>query len=69
VASLTAEGRMSAIVLGILPPALAVVMWVVNPEYIGLLFNTTVGNIMLAGAVLLALFGFWWMKKCVDIEI
>jgi tight adherence protein B len=69
VAALTAEGKISAIVLGILPPALAVVMWVVNPEYIGLLFNTTIGNVMLGAATLLALFGFWWMKKCVEIEI
>ena len=69
VAALTAEGKISAIVLGILPPALAAVMWVVNPEYIGQLFNTTIGNIMLGFAVLLALFGFWWMKKCIEIDI
>jgi len=69
VSALTAEGRMSAIVLGILPPALAVVMWVVNPDYIGKLFNTTIGNMMLGAAILLALFGFWWMKKTIEIEI
>lgn len=69
VSALTAEGKMSAIVLGVLPPALAVVMWVVNPEYIGQLFNTTIGNFMLGFAVLLALFGFWWMKKTIEIEI
>lgn len=69
VAALTAEGKMSAIVLGILPPALAAVMWVVNPEYIGRLFNTTIGNVMLGFAVVLAGFGFWWMKKTIEIEI
>ena len=69
VAALTAEGKMSAIVLGVLPPALAMVMWVVNPEYIGQLFNTTIGNFMLGFAVLLAGFGFWWMKKTIEIEI
>jgi tight adherence protein B len=69
VAALTAEGKMSAIVLGVLPPGLALVMWVVNPTYIGQLFNTTIGNIMLGFAVVLALFGFWWMKKIIEIEI
>jgi tight adherence protein B len=69
VAALTAEGKMSAIVLGVLPPALALVMWVVNPTYIGTLFTTTVGNFMLGFAVVLALFGFWWMKKTIEIEI
>jgi tight adherence protein B len=69
VAALTAEGKMSAIVLGVLPPALAVVMWVVNPTYIGLLFSSTIGNFMLGFATLLALFGFWWMKKTIEIDI
>ena len=32
VATLTAEGRMSAIVLGLLPPLLGVVMYVMNPD-------------------------------------
>jgi tight adherence protein B len=69
VAALTAEGKMSAIVLGVLPPALAAVMWVVNPTYIGVLFSTTAGNFMLGFATVLALFGFWWMKKTIEIEI
>ena len=33
VKSLTAEGRMSAIVLGMLPPGLGLVMYSMNPEY------------------------------------
>src|SRR5690606_24743494 len=33
VATLTAEGKMSAIVLGFLPPALGLVMWAINPAY------------------------------------
>lgn len=67
--ALTAEGKMSAIVLGILPPALGGVMFVVNPDYIEVLFSTTIGNIMLGVAVLLAGFGFWWMKKIIEIDI
>ena len=44
VAALTAEGRMSAIVLGVLPIGLGLVMFVINPEYTSKLFDTTAGQ-------------------------
>ena len=47
--ALTAEGKISAIVLGILPPAISAVMYVVNPDYMKVLFTETMGNIMLGG--------------------
>ena len=67
--ALTAEGKISAIVLGILPIGLAGVMFTINPEYIGLLISERIGNFMLGGGVMLALFGFWWMKKSIEVEI
>ncbi len=69
VAALTAEGKVSAIVLGLLPLGLAAAMWVINPEYISTLFTTKAGNVMLGAAVVLAGFGFFWMKKTIEIEI
>ena len=44
VKSLTAEGRISAIVLGLLPPGLAVVMYVINPGYMSPLFHEFAGS-------------------------
>ena len=38
---LTAEGRLSAWVLALLPLGIALYMFAVNPEYIGLLVTTT----------------------------
>lgn len=67
--ALTAEGKVSAIVLGLLPLGLGAAMWVINPEYIGILISEKIGNIMLGGAVLWAGFGFWWMKKLVQIDV
>jgi tight adherence protein B len=66
---LTAEGRLSAWVLGLLPFGIALYMFAVNPDYIGLLFKTTYGIIMLivAGALLVA--GVLWMKKIVNIDV
>lgn len=69
VKALTAEGRISAIVLGAMPLLLGVVMYVMNPDYIGVLFEETIGKIMLGASVLVAMFGFWWMKKTIEIEV
>jgi tight adherence protein B len=66
---LTAEGRLSAWVLAGLPVAIAVYMFVVNPDYIGLLFTHTMGLIMLGGATLLLVAGILWMRKIVDIDV
>ena len=66
---LTAEGRLSAWVLALLPFALTLYMFAVNPDYISLLFTSQVGLIMLGvGGVLLVL-GILWMRKIVDIDV
>jgi tight adherence protein B len=69
VRALTAEGRMSAIVLGLLPAGLGVVMYMVNPGYMSTLFTNSLGKIMFFGSIILAVFGFWWMKKTIEVEV
>ena len=69
VRSLTAEGRVSAFILGLLPVGLGLMMFAVNRSYIEKLFNTGIGQAMLGGSAVLALAGFIWMKKIVEIEI
>jgi tight adherence protein B len=57
---LSAEGRISAWVLMVLPFGLGAVMASTNPEYIGRLFESSRGYMMLAaGGVLLAAGGVW----------
>jgi tight adherence protein B len=69
VQALTAEGRVSAMVLGILPLGLGVMLWTINPEYMNSLFDESIGRMMLGGSCLLAGAGFLWMKKIIDIKI
>ena len=67
--ALTAEGRMSAIILGILPPGVGAVMWVLNKEYMEVLFQESMGIAMLVAAVLSMAVGFAWMLKIINIKI
>ena len=66
---LTAEGRLSAWVLGLLPFGIALYMFAVNPDYLGLLWHTTYGIIMLIVAGCLMVAGVLWMKKIVNIDV
>jgi tight adherence protein B len=69
VSTLTAEGRMSAIIIGILPPGLAAILTVMNPEYISVLFQPGLGYILVAASLVMMGIGFAWMKKCITIEV
>lgn len=69
VKALTAEGRASAGMLVVMPPALGMVMYAVNPEYMKPMFTETTGHIMLGVSVLMIIGGFFWMKKVVTIDV
>ncbi len=69
VAALTAEGKMSAIVLGALPILLGAAMFAINPDYISTLFEEALGKVLLVASIVSALIGFAWMKKIINIDI
>jgi len=69
IATLTAEGKMSAILLGGLPPGLGFVMWIMNPEYINQLFVEFLGNVFLGLGIVSSIIGLVWMKKVITIDV
>ncbi|HEV3164621.1 MAG TPA: type II secretion system F family protein [Isosphaeraceae bacterium] len=69
VQSLTAEGRLSGIVLLAMPPALMAFCYTTNPKYIGLLFSTSLGTKMLAVAAVLQVVGALAIKKIITIKV
>ena len=69
VAALTAEGKISAIILGLLPIGLGIFMWLSNPTYMAPLSQTSLGQVLLGVATVTAGAGFLWMKKIINIEI
>lgn len=69
ISGLTAEGRLSAWILLVLPFVLVGMLLAVNPGYISALFATGPGIVMLAlGAVLLTV-GALWLRNIVTIEV
>jgi tight adherence protein B len=66
---LSAEGKLSAVILTALPVVLAIYMTIVNPDYIGTLFENTVGQIMIAGWIVLIGVGIFWMRRLIDIDV
>lgn len=66
---LSAEGKLSMGVLSGLPIAMAAYMGLVNPEYVGLLFSSQLGVVMVAVGASLWVLGFVWMKKVVKIDV
>ena len=69
VSALTAEGKLSAIIVGALPVAVAGALMVINPEYMQVLFSNTMGKAMILGAVVLAFGGFAWMTRIIKIDV
>lgn len=67
--ALTAEGRMSGVVLGIFPPAFAGLLYVIRPNYIDTLLNDGMGIAAVVGAAVMAVLGFFWLRKIVAIEV
>lgn len=67
--ALTAEGRMSAWVLGVFPPAFALVLYVIQPKYMSLLFSDPLGIMAVGVSVVMAGFGFFWLRKIMTIEV
>jgi tight adherence protein B len=66
---LSAEGRLSAWILGGLPPLFGTYLVLVRPTYIKPLFTDPIGLLMLGVALLLFLVGVFWLRKVVKVEV
>ena len=69
VAALAAEGKLSAWVLGGLPPAFMAYLLVAKREYVMPMFTEPMGWVMLAGAGLILGVGAFWMSRLVKVEV
>ncbi|MFB9330689.1 type II secretion system F family protein [Paenibacillus aurantiacus] len=69
VTTLTAQGRLSGMVIGLLPLVLGVLLYMIEPDYIGTLFRHPVGVGLLVGGGVSGLIGFVLIRKMTRIEV
>jgi tight adherence protein B len=69
VRTLSAEGRMSAWVLAMVPLILFGAMMFTNPDYLPVMYNDEMGQKMLTGAVIWASIGVLFIRKIIRIDV
>jgi tight adherence protein B len=65
----TAQGRLTGWILALLPPALGMALYFINPEYISLLWKRPVGLKMLYGSTVMTLLGVYIIRRIVRMQI
>lgn len=65
----TAQGRMTGYLLAVLPIIMGVLIYMLNPQYMSILFENPIGRFLIAGALVLQVIGFIVIRRIVDIEV
>jgi tight adherence protein B len=65
----TAQGRMTGYLLSALPIILFLLLYMINRQYMSILFTDPVGKTLIGMAVSMQFLGFLWIRKIIKIEI
>ena len=69
VKTLSAEGRMSAWILALVPLVLFAVIWVSSPDYLPMLLEEEAGKKMVIYGVVSGVIGIFWVRRVIRIEV
>ncbi len=67
--AMSSEAKASAGIIGSLPIAVGSLLGLIAPHYVGLLFSTNAGNLMLAGGGLLMVMGALVMRRMIHFDM
>jgi tight adherence protein B len=67
VQALSAEGRLSAVILLLLPIGMVGVIAVTNPSYLDELTTTSTGTVLIVAGITLLVVGGLWMRKMIRV--
>jgi tight adherence protein B len=67
--TMTAEGRVSAWVLSMLPFAVFVAIFISNPNFLDPLLEEDLGHNLLAIGIALQIIGAFWVSRLIDIDV
>ena len=65
---LTAQGKVSGFIIGLLPVFILLMVMILNPTYFKGFFGSSIGQIMIVVSVLMEAIGFFVINKIIDIE-
>jgi len=65
----TAHGRMTGLILSVLPVALGMIIWFIAPDYMITFFRDPAGQAMLVCCFFLQVMGFLWIRKVIQIKV
>jgi len=65
---LSAQGRMSGMIIGLLPVAVILILMVMNPTYFGAFVETSTGKMLMILCVAMECTGFFVINRIVDIR-
>ena len=69
VRSLAAHGKLTGVILTILPMGITIMMMIVSPDYMMVLFNHPWGKDLIAAAIVCLILAHVVIQKIVDIKI
>jgi tight adherence protein B len=69
IATLTAQQKMTGIVIGGLPIFMFGIFMMLNPNYMSLLFTTMTGRFLMVGSVVMETMGYFSIKRIMAIEV
>ncbi|MGH2815118.1 MAG: type II secretion system F family protein, partial [Actinomycetota bacterium] len=67
--ALSAEGRLSSLILSLLPFLLFGALLAFNPLFLRPLYTTSIGIMLMAGAAVLMILGVFWLRKITEIKV
>lgn len=67
--TLTAQGRMSGIIISLLPFVLAAIVSVMSPQQMKTLVTDPLGLVMIAVALLMECIGIYFVRKVINVEV
>lgn len=69
VKTVTAQGRMSGLIISLLPPALGVILFLINKSHIMVLFTDPIGLGILGFSIFMEIIGIYFISRVVSIEV
>jgi tight adherence protein B len=67
--AVTAQGRFQGLILGLMPFALMIVLYFVDPSHIEVLFGYKFGLVAVGAVVVMVILAQVWIRKLLDIDV